>query len=92
LGIAVVGSMNPLDSDMSQTPFRLFCDNVTWRISGPRAVSSSRNESMSAPIAASVPPLPPVSEIFMLVIVGRASNSVMALKKLLVAWGTAPPA
>ena len=44
---------------------------VTWRISGPRAVSSSRNESKSAPIAASVPPVPPVSAMWPLVIAGR---------------------
>ena len=63
--------MNPLASDISQRPFKLLSVTVIWRIRGPRAVSSSRNESMSAPMAASVPPVPPVSEMLALVIVGR---------------------
>ena len=52
---------------------------VTLRISGPRAVSSSRNESKSAPMAASVPPVPPLLAMLSLVIVGRELYRVSAL-------------
>ncbi len=84
--------MNPLLSDMSQMPFKLLSVTETWRISGPRAVSSSMNESKSAPMAASVPPVPPLSEMLVLLIVGREAKRVMALSKSLEPWGTAPPA
>ena len=78
--MALVGSMNPLLSDEQPDAVEAVVDRRwCWRISGPRAVSSSRNESMSAPIAACRPPVPPLLEMLSLVIAGRALNSVMAL-------------
>ena len=72
--------MNPLLSEISQMPLKLLSVTGTWRISGPRAVSSSRNESMSAAdgrLGAPVPPL--VARCWSLVIVGREAKRVMAL-------------
>ena len=65
---------------------------LSRRITGPRVMSSSRNEFMSAPMAAWRPPVPPLLEMLSLVSAGLALRRVMALKKLLELCGTAPPA
>ena len=58
-------------------PLRLLLARLVRRISGPRAMSSSRNEFMSAPIdRLEAARLPPLWEMLSLVIAGLALNSV----------------